>query len=130
LLLHAWRPWAAGSPAAALRDAVSARPRPRRASLWPAALAALVLLGVVRLAAYPSWDARLMQTALYRWERHFDFPTFESFRQARARDKFLWSRDGAGASVAVEDRKIDRILRVNGKPDASTGADLLAQLTV
>lgn len=113
VLLRAWRPKRADGPA-----------------LWPVALLAVGLLAGIRLVGLPSWDARLMQFALYRWERRFEFPTFEALRKDRAPVTFLYARDGADASIAVEDRKVERVLRVNGKPDASTGGDLLSQLMV
>ncbi len=130
VLLRSWRPGTSGSVLTAARDAVSADRRAGGPSLWPSAVAAVALLALVRLVGYPSWDPRLMQMALYRWERRFGYPTFEAFRQSRSRDTFLWARDGSDASVAVEDRRVEKVLRVNGKPDASSSADLLSQLFV
>ena len=83
VLLRAWRPWPGGSPLRSLRDALSADAGARGPALWPAALVGVGLLGGIRLIGLPSWDARLMQFALYRWERRFEFSTFESFRRAR-----------------------------------------------
>jgi spermidine synthase len=67
---------------------------------------------------------------LYRWERGFEFPDWSTFRAARSGERFLFSRDDADATVAVTERDTVRVLRVNGKPDASNGGDLPSQLMV
>ena len=64
-------------PLRALRDACAGERGGGGVGFWPAALGVVLLLSAVRLVYYPNWDARLMQTALYRWERRFNVTTFE-----------------------------------------------------
>jgi predicted membrane-bound spermidine synthase len=135
IILWAWRPQGRGSAWRALVDAVrpgSARVGP---SLWPLALAGVGLMAAFRLWSYPSWDARLMQFGLYRWERKYDFPSWEAFVASRAGARVLYARDGAHASVTVESVSVpagppDLVLRINGKPDATSVTDLPSQLLV
>jgi spermidine synthase len=101
----------------------------RRASRALASCALVLALLLVRAVARPGWDPRLTQFALWRWERALDIPTFEVFRHSRALVKVLYARDGADASILVEDSS-SRVLRVNGKPDASTGGDMPTQLGI
>jgi spermidine synthase/MFS family permease len=99
-----------------------------RWALWMAGVFGVLL--AVQLARHPTWDPRLMQFALYRWERPFDLPDWEAFRAQRAGEKFIYARDDADASIAVGERDQERVLRVNGKPDATNGGDLATQLMV
>ncbi len=129
-LLWQWRPAGAFRPLAALRDAFAPGAPPAGPSLWPAAAAALVLVGVVAHAANPSWDPRLMQTGLYRWAR-FGFSDWAAFRAQRSKTEILYARDGTDASILVEEEgRANRTLRVNGKPDASSFLDMRDQLMV
>ena len=122
VLLRAWRPAAVPAP-------------------WHWAAATLVVLGAWRAFATPQWDPRVMQAGLYRWEYRYWTGPFADFKRDRARVQTLYARDGADASLLVEDWPVEgvgpdgkpqaeRIVRVNGKPDATTGGDLSTQLFV
>jgi hypothetical protein len=131
----AWRPRGKGPAWKGLRDAVRPGSPREGARVWPVLLAGVSLLAVLRLWSYPSWDARLMQFGLYRWEHKYDFPSWEAFAQSRSGARLLYARDGAHASVTVESVSVPRggedlVLRVNGKPDASSVVDLPSQLLV
>ncbi|HXB55244.1 MAG TPA: fused MFS/spermidine synthase [Vicinamibacteria bacterium] len=135
IILWAWRPGGRGSPWRALVEAARPGSAPDGPSLWPLVLAGMILLGAFRLWSYPSWDARLMQFGLYRWERKYDFPSWEAFTASRAGARVLYARDGAHASVTVESVSVpagppDLVLRINGKPDATSVTDLPSQLLV
>jgi spermidine synthase len=125
-LLWVWRPRRMAFSRAALREAVAggeAAP-----GLWipgAVAVAAALLLAVVR----PNWDPRLMQHGLFRWA-NARVGSWEEFQQVATRSPFIYARDGADGTIAVQ--KLDDLnlnIRVNGKVDASVG-DMATQLMV
>lgn len=124
VLLWAWRPdsWPRRSTALA-----SPTPVPR--GIWvPVGAALLLVLGLGLLR--PGWDPRLMQAGLFRWGSTVRFPSWSAFRQVAVKDRFLYSRDGMDATIAVQELDpLSRNLRVNGKVDASVG-DMATQLMV
>ncbi len=130
LLLWHWRPTGSVRPVAALRDAFAPGAPASGPSLWPAAAGMLLLVGSLAYAINPSWDPRLLQTALYRWNR-FEFTDWPTFQALRTKTEILYARDGTDASVMVEEEgQFNRTLRVNGKPDASSYVDMRDQLMV
>jgi spermidine synthase len=130
VLLRAWRASPAGSPARALAEAVQ-RDAPREGpGLWAAAAAALVVMALVRLVPHPTWDSRLIEAGLYRWERRFDPGSWEAFVAFTRAQRVVYARAGTDASISVVDEASgDRVVRVNGKPDAST-SDMSTQLMI
>jgi spermidine synthase/MFS family permease len=130
VLLWAWRPRPGGSPGRALTEAVSPAPSAQGPALWPAAaaVAGAAFLGAV---IAPRWEPRLMQQALFRWSRDGGFTSWEQFRTHALGSSFLYVRDGADGTVAVQQRNPTNLaIRVNGKPDASTVSDMPTQLMV
>jgi spermidine synthase len=138
VLLWAWRPQGPDRWWRSLRDAVAPALTPGAgARLWPAAL--VLVAGVVawRALGGPFWDPRVLQAGLYRWEVVTEVPhAWEAFRADRTRLTSLYSRDGADASLLVEqyppqpNGRVARVIRVNGKPDAGNGADMPNQIFV
>jgi len=96
--------------------------RPGSRAAWAAA-AALAWVGL--RAALPRWDMRLLCQGLYRapWLESRDLDAL------LRRPKLLFYREDREASVAVlEDPGGLRSLRVDGKTDASSGADMRTQI--
>jgi spermidine synthase len=128
-LLWAWRPRGAESPGRALADAVRPAAGGAGARLWPVAAAVLVACAGTALLR-PRWDPRLMQAGLFRWERKETFPNWEAFVRFGGMSRFLYVRDGADGTIAVQERTpLDLGVRVNGKVDASV-FDMPTQLMV
>jgi spermidine synthase len=128
-LLWAWRPRGTESPVRALGAVMRPAAAGAAARLWPVAailLGACALLALVR----PRWDPRLMQAGLFRWERKETFPSWAAFQHFATQSRFLYVRDGADGTIAVQERSpLDRGVRVNGKVDASV-FDMPTQLMV
>ena len=97
-------------------------PPPRAAAM---AVAALVAVGM-GLAA-PQWDARVIGAGAFR-ARKAPAAEFDAWRARLTASDVVFAADGPNASVAVLEREGDRVLVVNGKPDASTRGDMLTQV--
>jgi spermidine synthase len=84
------------------------------------------ILGGVAVVLLPSWDLVVMSSGV---STYADFYAREG-RQWRQgiQEQVLYYRDGIGATVSVHQGKDERSLRVNGKADASTGADMATQV--
>jgi predicted membrane-bound spermidine synthase len=128
-LLWSWRPRPSGRPGRALLDALRPAPPAEGAALWPAA-AVLVAAAAGGALLAPRWNPGLMQQALYRWGTG-TFASWDYFKSQTANSKFLYLRDGADGTIAVQERNpANLVIRVNGKPDASTISDMPTQLMV
>ncbi|MDP6943191.1 MAG: hypothetical protein QF464_03495, partial [Myxococcota bacterium] len=98
----------------------------RRARWGLVGLSLVALLGP--LVVPVSWDPRELSAGAFRMrERKAD--TREAFRARLHRSELLFHADGPDATVAVLGREGERVLTVNGKPDASTRGDMVTQVT-
>jgi len=101
-------------------------PRPALTALLPLALVAVMipLGGLVE----SRWQ-RMSSLALWRLQQP---PDSAAYADALRRVNLLYCRDGAGSTVTVdalyEGGETNLTLRVNGKPDASTGLDMPTQM--
>lgn len=129
-LLYSWQPRGREGLLAGVRHAVGAEGSRTGGRLWTAALAVLGLVVLIRVWTYPSWDPRVLQFGLHRWELGHQFPSWDAFKAVRNQVRFLYSRDGSDACITVEENADERLVRVNGKPDASSGMDVPIQLMV
>ncbi|MGB0590306.1 MAG: fused MFS/spermidine synthase [Myxococcota bacterium] len=91
----------------------------------------LIALGLVALfvplVSPVSWDPREVSAGAFRMrERKAD--TRGAFRDRLHKSDLIFHADGPDATVAVLERKGDRVMMVNGKPDASTRGDMVTQV--
>jgi tetratricopeptide (TPR) repeat protein len=101
----------------------------RRLAVWSLAVALVVCAAYYTLM--PAWDVRMLDAGQYRLrERITDVRAFEKVIEAR---KLQYYRDGVDATVSVRAFGADlsgKLMAINGKPDASTGLDMLTQKTL
>jgi spermidine synthase len=99
-------------------------------SRWRARAAALLALGALLLLS-PRWDPALYSVGVYlKLDQFADLSPRAVERFAHEGFRLLSYRDGRSASVAVgeSERTGVRWLSINGKVDASTGADVPTQI--
>jgi spermidine synthase len=109
------------------------RNRPRRFnSSAMIGVAASVLLIIVVLLGEPPWDPEVMSSAVYRYapsladksrQELFDF-------LKRGQGETIFYKEGVTATVAVQRQAGGRVLKVNGKPEASTAGDMPTQILI
>jgi spermidine synthase len=103
----------------------------RRMPVLATALASLVLV-VVALTVEPPWDPEVMSSAVYRYAPSLTDRTrqelFEYLR--RGQGDTLFYKEGITATVAVQKQGEGRVLKVNGKPEASTSGDMPTQILI
>jgi spermidine synthase len=109
------------------------RNRPRRFnSSAIIGVAASVLLIIVVLLGEPPWDPEVMSSAVYRYapsladksrQELFDF-------LKRGQGDTIFYKEGVTATVAVQRQAGGRVLKVNGKPEASTAGDMPTQILI
>ena len=97
-------------------------PHDRRLAVAVGAVAILWLLLPAR------WDPRLLSAGVFRDHRARP-ADFASFAERASRDVVRFHSDGPNATVVVLERDGSRVLKINGKPDASTRGDMLTQVT-
>jgi spermidine synthase len=102
-------------------------PPSRRRAAFAAGLAALVLYR----AWLPRWDERMRGQGLFRARKNIELFRYSNMNTILAGASLLFSRDDREATVTVTKfaSAHDMIsLKVNGKTDASTGADMMTQV--
>ncbi|HYV06201.1 MAG TPA: fused MFS/spermidine synthase, partial [Blastocatellia bacterium] len=80
----------------------------------------------------PPWDSEVMSSAVYRYapslanksrQELFDF-------LKRGQGETVFYKEGITATVAVQRQSGGRVLKVNGKPEASTAGDMPTQILI
>ena len=120
---------------------VPASLRPRRAAVrrlaallsprWAGiALSVLCVLGVVFFE--PAWDSEVMSSAVYRYAPSLSNKSrgelFDYLKRGQGETVFY--KEGITATVAVQRQSGGRVLKVNGKPEASTTGDMPTQILI
>ncbi|MFY9556312.1 MAG: fused MFS/spermidine synthase [Blastocatellia bacterium] len=95
-------------------------------------LSASVLLILIVALVEPPWDPEVMSSAVYRYapsltdkskQELFDF-------LKRGQGETIFYKEGITATVAVQRQGGGRVLKVNGKPEASTAGDMPTQILI
>jgi spermidine synthase len=93
-----------------------------------------VVLPIVFVSVAPDWDKGAFTGGAYRLRKRYF--TWKEFEAANAKNDIVFYADGKDASIAVtktfstiEQRDV-LSLRINGKPDASDGRDMITQSLV
>lgn len=90
--------------------------------------AAAIVGGMVALGAVPNWNLAVMSSGVSTYA-HYYAEGGASWRRL-IEDRLLFYRDGISSTVTVHEGPEGRTLRVNGKTEASTGADMVTQLLI
>jgi spermidine synthase len=97
-----------------------------------AGVAASVLLIILVVMGEPPWDPEVMSSAVYRYapslvgksrQELFDF-------LKSGQGETIFYKEGITATVAVQRQGGGRVLKVNGKPEASTAGDMPTQILI
>ncbi len=81
-------------------------------------------MAILVAAFMPSWNRALLSSGAYRYASGLNDADFESVLEA---GRLLYYREGAAGTVSVKQRVGIRSLVIDGKVDASNGADMLTQ---
>ncbi|MEW6130139.1 MAG: fused MFS/spermidine synthase [Acidobacteriota bacterium] len=91
----------------------------------------IMLMAAVALADLP-WNSDIMSSAVYRYA-----PSMNKFTRAdfleyvkKGQGETIFYKEGITATVAVQQIGKDRVLKVNGKPEASTTGDMPTQVLI
>lgn len=95
-------------------------------------IAVSALLIVIVVMIEPPWDPEVMSSAVYRYAPSL---TNKSRRDLfdflkRGQGETLFYKEGVTATVAVQRQSGGRVLKVNGKPEASTAGDMPTQILI
>lgn len=109
------------------------RNRPKRINLGSTAgVAASVLLIILVVMGEPPWDPEVMSSAVYRYAPSLvDKSRQELFDFLKSgQGETIFYKEGITATVAVQRQGGGRVLKVNGKPEASTAGDMPTQILI
>ena len=98
-----------------------------------AGVTAAALAVVMVLMFPPPWNISLMSSAVYRYAPQIDKlnrADFLDFFSDRNQGDAIFYKEGITATVVVQRQSGGRVLKVNGKPDASTAGDLPTQILI
>jgi spermidine synthase len=104
---------------------------PRPLTAWAGiAVSALCIVGIVLLE--PAWDSQVMSSAVYRYAPQLSNKSkselFDYLKGGQGESIFY--KEGITATVAVQRLGDGRVLKVNGKPEASTTGDMPTQILI
>lgn len=103
--------------------------------LRPSALlgivASLICMGVIALFE-PPWDSEVMSSAVYRYAPQLSGKSKQELFDylKRGQGETVFYKEGITATVAVQQQGGGRVLKVNGKPEASTAGDMPTQILI
>jgi spermidine synthase len=109
--------------------------RQLRPALYSAAtlgVAVSALLIVVVVLIEPPWDPEVMSSAVYRYAPSLTDKSRKDLFDflKRGQGETLFYKEGITATVAVQRQSGGRVLKVNGKPEASTAGDMPTQILI
>ncbi|HKP86475.1 MAG TPA: fused MFS/spermidine synthase, partial [Blastocatellia bacterium] len=113
-----------------MSQVVAASPRLRAfASLG--AVASVLCLGAIALLE-PPWDSEVMSSAVYRYAPQLSGKSKQELFDflKRGQGETVFYKEGITATVAVQRQAGGRVLKVNGKPEASTSGDMPTQILI
>ncbi|HEY9231416.1 MAG TPA: fused MFS/spermidine synthase, partial [Blastocatellia bacterium] len=107
-------------------------PSPRRPiAAWAGiAASALAIIGIVVFE--PAWDSQVMSSAVYRYAPQLSNKSKSEISDylKRGQGESIFYKEGITATVAVQRLNDGRVLKVNGKPEASTTGDMPTQILI
>jgi len=106
------------------------RPRSHAAATTGVAVSALFIIAVVLIE--PPWDPEVMSSAVYRYAPSLTDKSRQDLFDflKRGQGETLFYKEGITATVAVQRQSGGRVLKVNGKPEASTAGDMPTQILI
>ena len=124
---------AAAAFSVSARRPAEKRKQPKRINVSSTVgLATSVLLIVVVVMGDPPWDPEVMSSAVYRYAPSLtDKSRQELFDYLKSgQGETIFYKEGITATVAVQRQGGGRVLKVNGKPEASTAGDMPTQILI
>ena len=109
------------------------RDRPKRVNVSSTlGLATSVLLIIVVALGDPPWDPEVMSSAVYRYAPSLTDKSRQELFEflKRGQGETIFYKEGITATVAVQRQGGGRVLKVNGKPEASTAGDMPTQILI
>ena len=124
---------AAAAFSASAQRSTEKRSKPKRVNVGAmAGLATSVLLIIGVVLGEPPWDPEVMSSAVYRYAPSLTEKSrqelFEFLKSGQGETIFY--KEGITATVAVQRQGGGRVLKVNGKPEASTAGDMPTQILI
>jgi spermidine synthase len=93
----------------------------------------LSMLGIGAIALFePPWDSEVMSSAVYRYAPQLSSKSKQELFEflKRGQGETIFYKEGITATVAVQQQSGGRVLKVNGKPEASTTGDMPTQILI
>ncbi len=112
------------------RDKKLNQPKRTVAATLGVAVSALLILVVVLIE--PPWDPEVMSSAVYRYAPSLTDKSRQDLFDflKRGQGETLFYKEGITATVSVQRQSGGRVLKVNGKPEASTAGDMPTQILI
>jgi spermidine synthase len=94
------------------------------------AVAAVFIVGIALFE--PPWDSEVMSSAVYRYAPQLSNKSKQELFEylKRGQGETVFYKEGITATVAVQRQGGGRVLKVNGKPEASTAGDMPTQILI
>jgi len=93
-------------------------------------LSAAFIIGII--VVEPPWDSDVMSSAVYRYAPSLSNMSHREFRNylKHGQGETIFYKEGITATIAVQEQSGARVLKANGKPEASTTGDMPTQILI
>jgi spermidine synthase len=93
-------------------------------------LSAAFIIGIILVE--PPWDSDVMSSAVYRYAPSLSNMSHKEFRDylKHGQGETIFYKEGITATIAVQEQSGARVLKANGKPEASTTGDMPTQILI
>lgn len=94
-------------------------------------IVSVLCIGAIALFE-PPWDSEVMSSAVYRYAPQLSGKSKQELFDflKRGQGETVFYKEGITATVAVQQQNGGRVLKVNGKPEASTTGDMPTQILI
>jgi len=118
------------SPAQSTTTVRSSRMRIRFSAVTGALLSIALAAGAV--VTNPPWDPEVMSSAVYRYAPALAGKTRQQIYDylSQGQGETLFYKEGITATIAVQQQNGGKVLKANGKPEASTTGDMPTQILI
>src|SRR6185503_13514312 len=109
---------------------IAASPRRRVAASLGVIASVLCMVTIALLE--PPWDSEVMSSAVYRYAPQLSSKSKQELFDylKRGQGETIFYKEGITSTVAVQRQSGGRVLKVNGKPEASTTGDMPTQILI
>jgi len=108
----------------------ASKPHPAKPA-FAGLIVSIICVGLVTIIE-PPWESEVMSSAVYRYAPSLSKMSRQQFADyaREGQGETIYYKEGVTATIAVQQQGKGRVLKANGKPEASTAGDMPTQILI